>query len=188
MTATPQATNTQGTSEALNVVGSQNDAETFAYKVTTTLPTDSSRSGVVVGRDAYNRLQGRIKDDLGRQSPSAWIGAAFAFLGIAASGVLGILLFPTKSTQLPPGTKGYLVIVAVSAGTMFLLCLIAHRSKRHANRQVAEDICAEMDLHCGIQRLPSQRRTHGFALPTGIIVTLNWGRRGTPETSERALG
>jgi hypothetical protein len=102
--------------------------------------------------DAYTRLQARIKDDLGRQSPSAWIGAAFMFLGISASAGLLLLVFPKHPGSIPAGSKFGIGLIAIVALVGFVVSLIAHRSKKHNIRREAEDICEEMDIHAGIPR------------------------------------
>jgi hypothetical protein len=96
---------------------------------------------------SYERIKGRIRVDLGKQSPSAWVGAAFMFIGIGVSAALAHLELPGSVSGLPAGTRETLVIIAVAAAIGAGLCLVAHFTKKTSIQKLADDICDEMDVY-----------------------------------------
>ena len=84
--------------------------------------------GCIMDRDAYDLIQDRIKNSLGRQAPSVWIGVACAALGIAVSAAFVVLAFPKRLGSIPPGAKGNIETIGVAALVIFVLVLIFHRT------------------------------------------------------------
>ena len=95
--------------------------------------------------DCYNRIQKRIHDELESQTPSVWLAAAFAFLGIAASAILAFYVLPHQAVGLQPGTRGVLLTIGIAGLVLTVLSFIAHRSTRKRVQTTAQDICDEMD-------------------------------------------
>jgi hypothetical protein len=112
-----------------------------------TVPTNTTKPSTVMTDDCYERIQGRIRVDLGKQSPSVWIGAAFTFIGVAVSAALAVLVLPRKVTDLPDGTRPILIVIGVSAALLALVCLLAHRATKKGIETIAADICSEMDTY-----------------------------------------
>jgi hypothetical protein len=118
-----------------------------AITETTTLPGDHSRRGVLMHEGTYERIQGRIKKEVGRLAPSLWLAGAFAFLGIGGSALLAYLELPTHSSNLPAGAQAIIATIAIAAGVAFVLCVIGAVVMWDRGNQAANDICNEMDTH-----------------------------------------
>jgi hypothetical protein len=127
-----------------------NAGATAAIYQTMTVPQDRQLRAVIMTEVSYNRIHDRIKNQLGRQAPSAWVGASFAFFGVAMSACLARLVLPNSASGLPAGTRSILVVAACAAAVVALVCFAAHRSRRTSIEALAADICAEMDT-CAIK-------------------------------------
>ncbi len=114
--------------------------------------------GAIMDRVAYDLLQHRIKNRLGRQAPSVWVGVACTALGIAGSALFVVLEFPTKLGSIPAGAKGNIEILGIAALAVFVMTMGFHFSRKHSIKQMAEEMCEEMDVMAHIQRPPKPER------------------------------
>lgn len=111
--------------------------------------------GTIMDKEQYDLIQDHIKDRLGRQAPSIWVGVACTALGIAGSALFVVLEFPKRLGSIPPGAKGNVETLGLAALAVFILSMGFHRSRKHSIRRMCEEICEEMDVAAHIHREPS---------------------------------
>jgi hypothetical protein len=113
-------------------------------------PDDASRPGpwpedepiavdlIFVNRKHWDRLKEEVREaKMGWAE--VWLGASFAFLGIAATAAIALLELPTPGGR-PPGSfqfssplRVYLTIGASASATLALVCFLSWLSRRHVH-------------------------------------------------------
>jgi len=154
--------------------GSQLQAKDKTYTHTTTLPPDPSRPGYVMDEARYERIQGRIRKEMGRWAPQVSIAGAFASLGVAVSALLAYLVLPRHTTGLPAGAQGIIAVIAIAAGVLFLVFMAGYLVVSRRGNEAAIDICDEMDHHAGIIRPVVAPPAHRLR----FYWPVQWNRRG----------
>lgn len=119
-----------------------------AYTTTTSMPADPEKPGVLMHEDGYQRIQGRIKKEMGRWSPPLWLGIAMAFFGVGVSALLAYLVLPKHATGLPAGASAIIATIAIASGVLTVGFTVVFLVVRHRGSEAAQDICDEMDTHC----------------------------------------
>jgi len=111
------------------------------------VPINTRKPSTVVTDDCYYRIQGRIRTEFHRRSPSAWIAGAFSAATITVSALLAWIVLPRNVSNLPPGTKPTLLTIVIAAAVLTIVCSLGHRSTRKNVDDIAEDICEELEAY-----------------------------------------
>jgi hypothetical protein len=111
------------------------------------VPTERPAIAYIIPERAYNRVQGRIRDEMGRADAPIWLAIAFTFVGVALTTLVSWILTPKKVTGLPAGTKNNIGFIALASLIISIISGYGYYAARRRSRAMATDICSEMDTY-----------------------------------------
>jgi hypothetical protein len=107
----------------------------------------SDSSSVVIEERGYLRVQTRIRNEMGNSAASIWLAVSFTFLGTALSTLVTWLVTPTHMAGMPAGSNSTIGVAAIGSTLLSIVSGLAHLTNRRSSRQLARDICEEMDTY-----------------------------------------
>jgi hypothetical protein len=113
----------------------------------TLMVTPREDPGVVISETHYKRIQKRIREGVGDATSSIWLALALAALGIGVTLVVTVI-----STDMDAETKGKTEVAAWASLALTVAFVVFHFAQRRTKKNLAEDICDDMDTHCRVQR------------------------------------
>lgn len=99
-----------------------------------------------LSRKHWDRLQEQI-EEAKMGWTELWLGAAFAFLGIAASAALAFVTLPASDPRLPSSLHSNLLLGTIAATLVFGVCIAAWLCFRRDHNAKLISISKNMESH-----------------------------------------